>query len=519
MSKFGNETVEPTEIATSVREELAAALLDHAALGRARLPLAARGLERDRGRTPRPPCRRSGACPVRLPICRRRRDLRGLVLVLGVADARVGCGGRRRIDLLRRAWSRAAARPRGTPARATRAPRRRPAARPWRTAARRGSCCRCRASPPALSSWSAASRNSCARSVTGASLRGQGRARRGRRRHDRRRRGGRGLADLGAGGRLLHRRRAREQGGQHGHPGQRDRELHQPQIVRARARPSAQFEPISGVAAARVTTYQCDSVPPFLGAPHHGVRSVFQREVAAEDDREATNKLAQQPDRWGALEKLKEDGSEEALFGLCKRFGVTSMKGVEDEQEKHWVVETLVASGAPALGPLVTLHEVGRPALVPAARARADRGSRQGARDRRRAVRERAARLRPHARAPDRPDPVVQRVEGRHRRRGRVRGSRRTSTDFDENVRFAAIEGMAGRDPEKIAPPLIAALLRPEEESGRIKRTIVEVLARRRRRSAATSRRSLACCPGSRWARSATTSSSTPGSSSSARQR
>jgi hypothetical protein len=49
-------------------------------------------------------------------------------------------------------------------------------------------------------------------------------------------------------------------------------------------------------------------------------------------------------------------------------------------------------------------------------------------------------------------------------------------TDFDENVRFVAIDGMATRDPAKIAPPLIAALLRPDEESGRIKRAIVEVL-------------------------------------------
>src|SRR5204862_8328940 len=47
---------------------------------------------------------------------------------------------------------------------------------------------------------------------------------------------------------------------------------------------------------------------------------------------------------------------------------------------------------------------------------------------------------------------------------------------FDEISRFAAIDGMSGRDPAKIAPPLVAALIRPEEESGRIKRTIVEVL-------------------------------------------
>jgi len=56
----------------------------------------------------------------------------------------------------------------------------------------------------------------------------------------------------------------------------------------------------------------------------------------------ATNKLAQQQDRWPALERLRDDGSEEALLGLCKRFGITSLKGVEDEQEKTWVVDTLV---------------------------------------------------------------------------------------------------------------------------------------------------------------------------------
>src|SRR3954471_9282900 len=66
----------------------------------------------------------------------------------------------------------------------------------------------------------------------------------------------------------------------------------------------------------------------------------------------ATNKLSQQVDRWGALEKLREDGTDEALFGLCKRFGITSMKGVEDEQEKSWVVDTLVAVGPAALIPL-----------------------------------------------------------------------------------------------------------------------------------------------------------------------
>src|SRR3954454_18107052 len=67
----------------------------------------------------------------------------------------------------------------------------------------------------------------------------------------------------------------------------------------------------------------------------------------------AINKLSQQPDRWGALEKLREDSSDEALYGLCKRFSVTSMKGVEDEQEKSWVVDVLVEKGGASIAPLV----------------------------------------------------------------------------------------------------------------------------------------------------------------------
>src|SRR5512144_2385895 len=67
----------------------------------------------------------------------------------------------------------------------------------------------------------------------------------------------------------------------------------------------------------------------------------------------ATNKLAQQVDRWSALEKLKEDSSEEALFGLCRRWSITSLKGVDDEQEKNWVVDVLVEKGAMSFAPLV----------------------------------------------------------------------------------------------------------------------------------------------------------------------
>jgi hypothetical protein len=179
----------------------------------------------------------------------------------------------------------------------------------------------------------------------------------------------------------------------------------------------------------------------------------------------------------GSLEKLREDGTEEALFGLCKRFGVTSMKGVEDEQEKSWVVDVLVEKGGAAIAPLVRYmkqaEQLGFCLQVLERVANHDKvleivdelfaGEPVG-----------------YVRMPERridllrwitewkgasDDEVVSRVAP-------------YVGDFDENSRFAAIEGLATKDAAKISKPLVDALIRPEEESGRIKRTIVEVLER-----------------------------------------
>ena len=189
----------------------------------------------------------------------------------------------------------------------------------------------------------------------------------------------------------------------------------------------------------------------------------------------ATNKLAQQVDRWAALEKLKEDGSEEALFGLCKRFGITSMKGIEDEQEKEWVVDTLVAKGDAALGPLVRYMKTAEQLAFPLRVL-----EKIAPREKIIEVVDELFKSEPpgYVRMPERridlmrwfsewkpatDDEVISRLAP-------------YCTDFDENSRFAAIDGLANKDPAKIAPPLVEALIRPEEESGRIKRTIIEVL-------------------------------------------
>jgi hypothetical protein len=208
------------------------------------------------------------------------------------------------------------------------------------------------------------------------------------------------------------------------------------------------------------------------------VFGLFSKEKALQRTIEkATNKLAQQPDRWAALEKLKEDGSEPALVGMCKRFSITSLKGVEDEQEKLWVVDTLVALGSGALAPLVrymkSADQLAFPLKVLERIASHDQGLE---------VVDGLLATEPpgYVRMPERRIDLLRWFGEWKPATDDELISRLTPyvTDFDENVRFAAIDGMASRDPAKIAAPLIAALIRPEEESGRIKRAICEVLQR-----------------------------------------
>jgi hypothetical protein len=191
----------------------------------------------------------------------------------------------------------------------------------------------------------------------------------------------------------------------------------------------------------------------------------------------ATNKLAQQPDRWAALEKLKEDGSEPALVGMCRRFAITSMKGVEDEQEKLWVVDTLTTIGGAALAPLVRYMKSAEQLAFPLKVL-----ERIASRDQALEVVDGLLATEPpgYVRMPERRIDLLRWFGEWKPATDDELISRLTPyvTDFDENVRFTAIDGMASRDPAKIAPPLIAALIRPEEESGRIKRAICEVLER-----------------------------------------
>jgi len=206
------------------------------------------------------------------------------------------------------------------------------------------------------------------------------------------------------------------------------------------------------------------------------VFGLFSKEKALQRTIErATNKLAQQGDRWAAMEQLHKDGSEEALFGLCKRFGVTSQKQVEDEQEKNWVVDVLVGAGPAALPP-VTRYVKSAPQLAFALKV----VDRIATNDQLLTVVDAilATEEPGYTRDPERRLDLI-RWLSEWKTGGPDLAPRLLPylRDFDQNVRVAAADAVADLDPTVTGGPLLDAFVRPEEESGRFRKRIAEILA------------------------------------------
>ena len=78
-----------------------------------------------------------------------------------------------------------------------------------------------------------------------------------------------------------------------------------------------------------------------------GLFDFFSKESRGKSAVESASKRVmtkhlQSPDRFAAMEKLREVGTDDALYGLARRFSYVYDKSIEDEQEKEWVTETLI---------------------------------------------------------------------------------------------------------------------------------------------------------------------------------
>lgn len=190
----------------------------------------------------------------------------------------------------------------------------------------------------------------------------------------------------------------------------------------------------------------------------------------------ATNKLSQQPDRWAAMEKLREDGSEEALFGLCRRFAIVCQKASEDEAEKAWVVDVLVAKGPLALAPLRRyLKNQAQLAFALAVLGQiVDKDKALEVIDDVLSTEEPG-----YTRDPERRLDVIKWL-GEWKQATAADVVPRLAPylkDHSEDVRYFAAEGIARHWSPEVGDHLLAALVNPEEEAGRFKRFLAELLA------------------------------------------
>jgi HEAT repeat protein len=207
------------------------------------------------------------------------------------------------------------------------------------------------------------------------------------------------------------------------------------------------------------------------------VFGLFSKEKALQRTIEkATNKLAQQPDRWGAMEQLRDNGSEAALYGLCKRWAIVSMKGSEDEQEKNWVVDVMVGKGEGALAP-VRRYMKNHAQLSYALKVLGQIVDRDGVLE---VIDELLDDEAPgYTRDPERRLDIIKWL-------GEWSGGAEDDMiprlapylkDHSEDVRYFAADALARIGIDKVSAHLIEALTNPEEEAGRFKRHLADLLA------------------------------------------
>ena len=188
----------------------------------------------------------------------------------------------------------------------------------------------------------------------------------------------------------------------------------------------------------------------------------------------ATQKTGQSMDRMAAMEKLRDIGTEECLYALCKRFSFACDKSIEDQQEKDWTVAVLVNKGdealpalqkymknADSLGyPLVVVKKLWNGekmwSIVDAILADEEPGYVRNPKKRIDVIEWMGELDEPTEEIVKRVIPYI--------------------GDFDENVKFKSIE-VASRHPHpSLGAPLLEALTDDEEESKRLRMRMADVL-------------------------------------------
>jgi hypothetical protein len=210
-----------------------------------------------------------------------------------------------------------------------------------------------------------------------------------------------------------------------------------------------------------------------------GILDLFSKQGRTERARAsnikgAVNKYAQSADRFQKLQALRDDGSEEALYGLMRRFGMMYDKTIEDEQEKDWVFEVLAEKGITILPSLKKYMREAESISWPLRLLDkvADRETELAA------LREILERHEPgYERDPTKKIQLLNHLAGLKDKRVPPLVAPYL-TDMDEGVRYAAAETLLRQGDEAAASaPLLDQLAKPEEDSLRIRLQIAEGFA------------------------------------------
>lgn len=187
-------------------------------------------------------------------------------------------------------------------------------------------------------------------------------------------------------------------------------------------------------------------------------------------------KFGQTDDRRAAMETLRKIGTPEAIAGLLKRLANTIDNKMHDQDEKQEASDIL--------------NELGRDKVMPALKEFLERETEVtwALRTARRLLMkdqwiELVIETLGDSTSEDTdPEKICQILTVLHECDDpRVPGIiARCLTDFDDTVRFAAIEALASiPNPEAAREPLLQALTRPEEDSQRVRHRIIDVFMER----------------------------------------
>jgi hypothetical protein len=192
--------------------------------------------------------------------------------------------------------------------------------------------------------------------------------------------------------------------------------------------------------------------------------------------RRMTDRDAQDDDRVASINWLADNGTEEALVGLCNRFGMQLEHQLKDRKEKDMALEALCEKGVQgsAIAKRWAFHNPrfayaikvverveGSPAAVEVLLEMLAKESVD------------------NELKPEKKHALL--IALAERKDARIAAAARPFlADFNEGVRHAAIEAIAAQDGDAGREGLAEALANPKEESTRIRGRLAEIFAQRR---------------------------------------